>query len=639
MEKESAGGFFAMVKKINIKKDSHWLFAKNTEMCTKKQKNAYLLFNAFLVLTALAVLCVCSLYLARGPEYPVEIFYGYFNSASIMALNFVPILLLFLFLYALTGRGWIAYLADSILVMLCTVINYFVVKFRDDTFMFSDITLAREAWQISKEGYNYEITPDIVFCVAVPLVFTVILFAFQKYVPGLKMRLAAIAVVLVSVFSLKGVYFSKAVYDKKTDNLDHIIVWAPTQKFVSKGYVYPFLHSMKELFAAPDGYDERKSKEILLSYDSDKVDEKTPKVNVICVMLEAYCDLGTMNVDGIQPRAYEIYHKLKKENYSGTLVNNIFSAGTIDTERAFLTGYPGMNNFRSDADSYVRYLSSYGYTAVGSHPSEEWFYNRRNVNSYLGFSDYRFIENYFGEKYDASYMRNDAVVFDDIYNQYVETSDDGRNPYFGFHVTYQGHAPYPTDYRIWMTDEKPLYYNENVSSETENIVNNYLGSTNNTMQNVSGFIEKIKLRSEPVVVVLFGDHKPWLGDGSSAYQELGISLDQSTEEGFLNYYSTEYVIIANDSAKELLDDDFKGKGPTTSPCFLMNVVFDKLGIEGPGYMQYTDEIMKKLPVVNDVGAIDRDGNFYPIEEMPENIKNVYDELYGVAYYKYTHYDE
>jgi hypothetical protein len=41
-----------------------------------------------------------------------------------------------------------------------------------------------------------------------------------------------------------------------------------------------------------------------------------------------------------------------------------------------------------------------------------------------------------------------------------------------------------------------------------------------------------------VVLVLFGDHKPWAGNAESAYAAAGVSFDVSTVEGFYNYYAT-----------------------------------------------------------------------------------------------------
>ena len=68
-----------------------------------------------------------------------------------------------------------------------------------------------------------------------------------------------------------------------------------------------------------------------------------------------------------------------------------------------------------------------------------------------------------------------------------------------------------------------------------------------------------------MVIVLFGDHNPWMGDANSVYSKLGIDLDLSTKEGFLNYYATRYLIWANDAAKEVLGCDFQGEGPRREP--------------------------------------------------------------------------
>ena len=101
-----------------------------------------------------------------------------------------------------------------------------------------------------------------------------------------------------------------------------------------------------------------------------------------------------------------------------------------------------------------------------------------------------------------------------------------------------------------------------------------------------------------MVIVVFGDHNPWLGDGNSVYEAIGLDLDFSTPEGFYNYYSTRYLIWANDAAKEALGNDFVGEGPTVSPTFLMDVVFDACGWEGPAYMQATRPVMEQVPVMN-----------------------------------------
>ena len=58
----------------------------------------------------------------------------------------------------------------------------------------------------------------------------------------------------------------------------------------------------------------------------------------------------------------------------------------------FLTGNYQLRNFRGNANSYAWYLREQGYAIEGSHPYYQWFYNRFNINGYLGFETYRFLE-------------------------------------------------------------------------------------------------------------------------------------------------------------------------------------------------------------------------------------------------------
>ena len=91
------------------------------------------------------------------------------------------------------------------------------------------------------------------------------------------------------------------------------------------------------------------------------------------------------------------------------------------------------------------------------------------------------------------------------------------------------------------------------------------------------------------------DHKPWLGYSNSAYQELGVNLELSSEEGFYNYYATRYLLWANDAAKAALGRELTGEGPDVSSCFLMNLVFDQLGWTGDAWAQATTDIWREIP--------------------------------------------
>ncbi len=592
--------------------------------------------NVIIIALALVSLTLLSLLLSFGPQYPEEIFSGYFDNPLILLLNFLPVAVVFLLFYCLVGRAWIAYLADCVLVLGLTFANYFFLMYRDDVLVMMDVLNLREGLKMSDAGYTYTPGVKMIFAIAVGLIFTLLMFFFCKEKLATSSRVYALTLVVLSVLCLKNAYLGDYLYDNKTDNLKYVVRWSPTQLFISKGFVYSFLHSGSDLIVSlPQDYDKDAVKTKLYSYEYDEIPEDK-RVNIIGIMLEANCDLNTLGIENIDASVYEDYDCLKQIGYSGTLVNNIFAGGTIDSERAFLTGIPGLTLCRKNTNSYVRYFNDNGYVATGGHPSEEWFYNRRTVNSYLGFSNYRFAENHYLEKFSDE-MRYDWNAFEDFYDQYTDHLMTSNKPYFGFYVTYQGHAPYDTINKLWETDKKPLYENENISEVSQTILNNYLGSVKNTGQNLKYFYDRIMTHSEPTVIVVFGDHKPWLGDGNSVYKELGINIDLDTKEGFLNYYSTEYIILANDAAKRVLGKDVSGKGAQISTNYLMNEVFSVLGYGGNEFMKYTNELKQTVPVYNDAALIDSEGSYQYVNSLSEKNQVVYDEIRSLNYFYKTNY--
>ena len=172
-------------------------------------------------------------------------------------------------------------------------------------------------------------------------------------------------------------------------------------------------------------------------------------------------------------------------------------------------------------------------------------------------------------------------------------------------MTYQGHGPYSTTENQW---KGQTFTDGRYSTETTFIVDNYLASVQDTAQELRKFLDELQSEERPVAVVVYGDHMPWLGDGNSAYTELGVDLDTSTEQGYLNYYGTRYLVWANDAAKAAIGHDFTGEGETFSSCFLMNEVFALLGWEGSAWMQAGNDIRATLPVITSMGRYVEDGH-------------------------------
>ena len=595
--------------------------------CDTDRKRLFWAWNCFFLVASGIGTGLLSLLLAIG-RYPWHIFFGYFRHPLIALLNILPVVLLILLLYCLVGRAWIAFLVGSVPVMLASVGNYFKIVCRDDPFMFADIPDITTALGIS-ERYDLSMNWRLGFCLFCMVFGTLFLFFFVRGRVRPRWRLALGAVILLSIIPLVGVYTSDDVYDNKTQNYEYADQWAAPQVFLTRGFVYPFLYSIKEAFPEPpQGYSEEAALEILESYTPQDIPEDK-KVNVIGIQLEAFNDLERLGITGIAPEVYEKYHALEAESYTGNLITNIFAGGTVRTERAFLTGDVTLEDFRRDTGSYVWYFKDQGYHAEGIHPYHDYYYNRKNVNSYLGFDQYWFFQNRYDEINDG-HIAMDDVLFPDLLQFYQNRDKD--TPYFNFTVTYQGHGPYATD-ALEGTDG---WWDGTYSDEsTYYILNNYLDSVQETAGQLWDFIQALREDEDPVVVIAFGDHNPWLGYSNSAYHDLGVNLDTSTEEGFYNYYGTRYLIWANDAAKETLNNDFTGEGPDVSPCFLMNVLFEQCGWgSGSAYMQLTGEVMEQIPVINTDGFYVENGQV--TTALSDTAQELFSRLEIAQFYRKQH---
>ena len=604
-----------------------WLFQATPDGLPRKRQGVFWVWNLGILLAAGLCLGWLSLFFAYG-DYPDTIMKTYFQHPLILFLNIAPVVLALFLLYALMGRSWPAFLLADLVIWGLSLGNYYKLRFRDDPLMFQDLKNLRDAAAITAMA-DYDLTPDkrCVFGVLCLLSGTAFLFFLARGKLPKKPRLILLAVCAALCLPTAKLMENTDVYNSKTQNFDQIERWSSTQVYLSKGFVYPFLHSITAgAVKPPAGYSQAETRALLESCTPEDIPEEK-KVDLIAIQLEAFADFSLFEgVEGIDfHRAYETYHRLEAESYTGNLVTNIFAGGTVDTERAFLTGFADQRNYRADTNSYAWYLRSQGYAAEGCHPSYEWFYNRRNVNGYLGLPVYYFIENRFRELYPHG-EAPDEVLFPEIFRLYEENRDGTGNPYFSFNVTYQGHGPYGTE-DVWRGHH---FTDGRYSTETANIVDNYLGSVMDTANQLQRLFNRFRQESRPVVLLVFGDHKPWLGYGNSAYQELGVNLDLATEEGFYNYYSTRYLIWANDAAREIIGHDLQGDGPDISPCYLMNLVFQQLGWEGPAFMQAMEPMMETFPVVSTKGRYQVDGTL--VESIPEERKDLFRQFLYMQYY-------
>ena len=592
---------------------------------------ASIIFNVIMLVVLGIVVGMVSLLLG-ATIFGMPMFKSYLSSPMILILNLAPPILLMLLVYFISARAWIAYTFPVLIIFTLSSVQFFKLQVRGDPFIISDFAHMREASNVVST-YTLTMNWKIILAIFVLLIGIVFSIFMLKYRPATKrIRIIAAAVAVgISATLYVFVYTDTTLYDKTAANAWET-GWSAAKKYISTGFMYPFIHSISESKPKPpESYDKQETIQILESYvNTDIPTDK--RVNIICLMLEAYTDLSVFNALEFLEDVYAPFHRLQEESVSGMLVTNVFGGGTIDTERLFLTGNTYLTNYRSMTNSYISYLKSQGYFVEGLHAGDMWFYDRRPVNTMLGFDRYYFMEDF------ANGSRWDSFFFPTVLDLYKARDRD--QPYFSFNLSYQNHGAYNSEY----TQEPYVIAREGLgegqrevlSDEAYNILNNYLSGILDTNRRLESFIDSLRDDADPVIVLAFGDHMPWLGVNDHVYAELGINIDTSTQEGFLNYFSTQYIIWANDAAKAMLDNDFLGDGGSFSTCFLMGEVFRRCSWAGEGYMQALREFMDAVDVISPSAGIFRE-NGQLSRELSPDAAILYRKLKALEYYRLSNY--
>lgn len=628
-------------KKIEIKQSfdvnfSFYIFKAKRKYIVKQSK-IYPVNLSFVLKTVLKnifnvlIMVLLSLFIENftfqnsTAQYNNELFMSYYHDYLIFLLTLFLILMPMLIIYLCTHKIWLSFLLTEIPFFTLAYANFFKLKYRDYPVVFSDLFLLSEAKMMAGK---YDVTPtkEHLLFILLSIVFILFLKKYRDHAfVNFKGRLLlAILLFSSSCYCVNRYVLKDIIYQNAGDESLLNNKWIASQQLQRRGVVYAFAYSYKSAFEIkPENYDKNQCNQVLNAYATDNI-PNDKKVNIITIMLESYNDFSKFDLN-FKEDIYAPFHEICDEGYSGELISNVFGGGTVNTERSYLAGYFNQPFYLKNTNSYVHYFNSQGYSTVALHPCYGSFYNRRNVNEYLGFDEFYYVENRYGK---VSY---DDVFFPDIIAEFEKQTAQGK-PYFNYSLTYQNHGPYPKEYN----DSIPEYLvgYDTVDDGTMNGINYYFDGIKNTNEHLKELHDYLQNSSEPTVLVLFGDHNPVFGSGSDGFEMIGINMDVSTVDGFTNYYSVPYVFWANDAAKAKLNLQEVTRGATISPNFLMNELFEYLGWDGNSFMKYTNEIKEKMPVIHDTWKMV--DNTY-VQELDYSYVQILSDLKNVEYYYYSNF--
>ena len=530
----------------------------------------------------------------------------------VVILNVLPIFLIISFFYFVTGKLWPGCIFSYIPLALINIANYYKTVFRDEPLKMSDLSLINEMENIT-QNYDLRLTAGIVAGV---LIICFAVFFAAKYLKPKKLKfpikiIGVVTTLCCMVLSYNFIYTNKKLYEKIPT---FAIEFHDSDMTKHHGALYSFLNSAQaSTYKMPQKYSDEKAEEILVLNASAGVVEKEEKINIIAVMGEAFFDVTQGDKvefeDNTNP--YKNYEKIKKEGYYGKLVVPGYGGSTESSEFEFLTG---VNQFllgssmptayktyiTQPAYSVVRYFKQQGYRTIAIHPGYAWFYNRNSVYQNLGFDDFISRED-MGDNLPQIYgYVEDEFLTGQIIDNYLKHYEENPDtPYFNFNITIQNHGPYP-DFDM---DREVIYKRpENLSDENYHIINNYLNGIKATDKLLGDICDFARTREEPIALLFFGDHLPYLDENIECFEAIGYNISHKSEDGIENKYKVAYVMWANNSAKKVIKQSRgrleKGEGPEISANFLASELLGFIGADKPAYFKFVESVRDSVNVIS-----------------------------------------
>ena len=523
------------------------------------------------------------------------------------ALNIGWIYVLYLALFAVTGRTRIAVPAASCVLYVISLAETFVVAFRGRPIMLWDVMAFRTAMTVSG-NYEFFITRQMKTAFVLLLLMNVFLWFTPRRVRGWKLRLAVGGGIAASIAGYGAWFFAVLVPSWGLG----INMWAINGTYQEYGYVLSTAVSLQYVVKKPpQGYSNARLKEIYSRLEENP--ENPPEdgqpvtpVNLICIMNESLAELKTAGDFTTNTEYFPFMDSLEENTVRGSLCVPVFGSMTSNTEFEFLTGdsmalLPANSiayqfNVKPGTYSMVSTLKDQGYYSVAMHPypGENW--NRVECYQNMGFDAFLDQEFYEGSQELRNYVSDEADYQKLI--QVVEAKENPEDKLFIFNVTMQNHGGYEGTYdnfeqEVWLTGEYEGKYPK---------TDQYLSLMKRSDQAFQYLVEYFSRIDEPTMIVMFGDHQPSVED--EFYDDIaGMPSSEITVQEHLMWYETPFIIWTNYS---MPSEDMGRLGAV----YLSSEVLWRANLEMTPYNRFLLAMKEDLPVVHFLGCYDREGTYY-----------------------------
>ena len=308
------------------------------------------------------------------------------------------------------------------------------------------------------------------------------------------------------------------------------------------GFVYCFSNSILDTgIDKPEDYSDLTMTASSAEIGNDK-GMHSPAIhpNIVVVQLESFFDVNLVKDMTFSENPLPNFTALKESCTHGYLTVPSIGAGTANTEFEILSGlsldffgaseYPYKTVLKTTPCESICYnLADYGYSSHAIHNNDGTFYDRHKVYPQLGFDSFTSIEYMQNVEYNPIGWADDSVIVQSV----TDALDSTESSDFVFAVSVQPHGKYPSEMpenapeKIKITQKR-----DEMTEEQSTAFTYYVNQIYETDEFIGELTAAVEAYSEPVVLVLYGDHLP------------NLSLeDENLENG--NLLQTEYVVLSN----------------------------------------------------------------------------------------------
>ncbi|MDO9600087.1 MAG: LTA synthase family protein [Azoarcus sp.] len=265
--------------------------------------------------------------------------------------------------------------------------------------------------------------------------------------------------------------------------------------------------------------------------------------NVHMIVLESFWDPSVLEAAGLSRDPFVAeFRALWDATGRSRGLSPVFGGSTANAEFEALCGFPVSEEgvffegrLRNDAPCLPRALSDLGYRTVSSHPNVATFWNRLHAYRRVGFDTYWAAPDFELDDMNGPFL-GDASLYRQVMDKVAPLMESGT-PVFNYVLTYFGHLDYP------LAANRPPVIGTDDADERIAL---YANTVHYKSKELMALLDELRTRDPDAIIVIFGDHLPFLGPNFEHYARSGVlapSRGEFSDRMLVDAHATPLIVI------------------------------------------------------------------------------------------------